>query len=421
MSSISLGRFFGAFTHLFGPSGAGKSVVAVELADRLKRDGYSVTYFSSGDGFRDLVKDPKHLKDPIVRKMESDMNAGIMLDDAQYAYMKERVFIPRLTEFIKQYIASGGKAQLITDGFLRNPGQDVELWKDIQAVATRLKQEQSELETNELLQALSDTRQNENERTAMMIEGSSKMLVDIDGMKAAHFIKLRELYQLDQAINELDDPSSSIKSTDREGIRAFLSSMRDRVVNDVLSRGKETDKTFNRETDISVLTRAGLGPILCQIDSKSDFNQDDKWGFTKAMNSLGFRHIPREDGMTHAARMKRVGAYGTVDLSEAGEGKSGAIWHKPGTIGECVRGWCGVNMELDTGRWGLNDPKKEGTYIIENRTDLILDSTGQIDRDTRPLLREQVSSVAENIIARHRALELNAEPQEGALTRAALK
>lgn len=419
MSPNSPNRFFGAFTHLFGPSGAGKSVIAAELTDKLKGDSYSVAYFSSGDGFRDLVNNPTYSNDPIVRKIESDMNAGVMLDGFQYKYMKERVFMPRLTEFIEQYIASGGKAQFITDGFLRNPGQDAELWKDIQTVATRLKQEKPELESNELLQALSDATQDVKERTSNMIEGSSKILVDIDGMKAAHFIKLREMYQLDSAIQELDDPSSGINTTHKEGIRVFLNQIRDNMDRDVLSNGPEDVPTFNPKTHISALTRSGLGDILGQIDSRFDVNQDGKWGFTEAMHVLGFKHIPREDGMTRAARMKRVGAYGTVDLNEAGS--SGAIWHKPGTIGECVRGWCGVNMELDTGRWGLNYPTKAGTYIIENRTDQILGSTGQIDRDTRPLLREQVSSVAEKIIAHHRALEWQMVPDEGRLTGAERK
>lgn len=420
MSSISLGRFFGAFTHLFGPSGAGKSVVAAELTDKLKRDGYSVAYFSSGDGFRDLVKDPTYSNDPTVQKIESDMNAGVMLDPLQYQYMKERVFMPRLTEFIEQYIASGGKAQFITDGFLRNPGQDAELWKDIQTIATHLKQEKPELENNELLQALGDGTQDVKERTANMIEGSSKMIVDIDGMKAADFINLREIDQFDKAIQELDDPSSSIKS-DKEGIRAFLTRMRDGLARDVLSNGPENAPTFSPETHISALTRSGLGTILGKVDPRFDVNQDGKWGFTEAMHALGFKHIPREDGMTRDARMKRVGAYGTVDLSEAGEGKSGAIWYTPGKIGKCIRDWCGVDMELDTGRWGLNDSTKAGTYVIANRTDLILDATGQINRDTRPLLRDQVSLAAESIIAHHQALELNVAPQEGALTRAALK
>lgn len=418
MSLISLGRFFGAFTHLFGPSGAGKSVVADELTDKLKRDGYSVTYFSSGDGFRDLVKNPTYSNDPTVRKIESDMNAGVMLDPLQYQYMKERVFMPRLTEFIEQYIASGGKAQFITDGFLRNPGQDVELWKDIQAVATRLKQEKPELKSNELLQALGDGTQDVQEKTRNMIEGSSKMLVDIDGLKAAEFIRLREIDQFDRAIRELEVPSSSIKS-DREAIKTFLTSMRDGLIRDTLSNGPENAPTFNPETHISALTRSGLGTILGQIDPRFDVNQDGRWGFTEALHALGFKHIPREDGMTRDARMKRVGAYGTVVLSEAAEGKSGAIWYTPGKIGKCIRDWCGVDMELDTGRWGLNDPTKEGTYIIANRTDQILDATGQINRDTRPLLRDQVSLAAENIIARHRALDLNDMPQEGAFRQVA--
>ncbi len=420
MSPNSLKRFFGSFTHLFGPSGAGKSVVADELTHKLTKNGYCVAYFSSGDGFRELVKDPTYSNDPIVRKIESDMNAGVMLDPGQYQYMKERVFIPRLTTFIEKYIASGGKAQFITDGFLRNPGQDTELWRDIQTVANDLKREKPELENNELLQALGDGTQVVAERTANMMEGSSKILVDIDGMKAAGFIKLREIDQFDQAIKELDKSPSGIIATNKEGIKAFLTQMRDGLVRDVLSNGPENTDTFNPETHISALTRSGLGTILGQIDSRFDVNKDGRWGFTEAMHALGFEHIPREDGMTRDARMKRVGAYGSVDLSEAREGKSGAIWYTPGKIGKCIRDWCGVDMELDTGRWGLNDSTKAGTYIIANRIDLILDNaTGKINRDTRPQLRDQVSLAAESIIAHHRALDLNVVPQEGVLTQAA--
>ncbi len=273
MSSISLSRFFGAIAHIFGPSGAGKSVVASELSDKLKTGGYDVTYFSSGDGFRALVKDSAYVKDPVVRKIELDMNAGVMLDEDQNEYMKERVFTSRLTTFIERYILSGGKAQLITDGLLRSKGQDAALWKNIQTAAAGLLQNKPEYAGNDLLRALTVENQDASRMTKIMLEGSPKIIVDIDCLKADSFIKLREMDQLDRAIRELDDSSPTIQG-DKVEIRAFLSEMRDRLTQDRLTNHPPTHEKYDPETDISTLTRSKLSATLGLLAQVPGANQE---------------------------------------------------------------------------------------------------------------------------------------------------